>query len=181
MTSIIPPTIVQVSVTNLTPQTIAVTPATRPNIAVALGGAAYRPTYSAIVTDETAGAALEALRAVIFDGQDNVVYASASNRAHAGRVAGMTLESAAQGQPVRIVRYGVMSAEAVDAVWAGSDTWDDGEPWSDQNSSATFLGENGTLTRETPAVGGFLQQLVFWQSSNSFLFSPTEQVILIDA
>ncbi|MEA5447635.1 hypothetical protein VB780_03575 [Leptolyngbya sp. CCNP1308] len=160
---------------------IQVTPRPTPNISVTTGGAAYRPTFDAIVTTETAGADLQALRAVVFDGDDNVVYASASNRTHAGRVAGMTLEAAAEGEPVRVVRYGILNAEAVDAVWGDSEDWEDNDIWNDQDSSATFLGEGGTLTRETPAVGGFLQQLIFWQSSSSFLFSATEQVIYIDA
>ncbi|MBE9111464.1 hypothetical protein IQ273_18840 [Nodosilinea sp. LEGE 07298] len=82
---------------------------------------------------------------------------------------------------VKIVRHGIMRTTAVEAAWDDSEDWDDSELWSDYDNEAAFLGEQGLLTTAAPAPGGFLQRLITWQSSDSFLFSPSEQVIYIDA
>jgi hypothetical protein len=163
MTSILPNPVVHVEVTTPTPQTVAVASSPQTNVDISAGGASFNQNPQAIISTEIAGTALLALRVCVFNAQNRLIYANASDRSHANRIAGLTIAAAAQGGSVRLLRQGL---------WT-SDSWN----WQD---AVILLGENGILTNEMPTVGGFYIQIAQRQTATSIFFNPA-QPILIDA
>jgi hypothetical protein len=161
MPSLVPKSNVQISITTPANQTVSVQPSAQSNVAISAGGASFVPQRQAILSTEKAGMALLPLRVVVYDQNDHVIYASASNRSHANRIVGLTIASADEGESVQILRQGL---------WI-SNSWN----WGDE---VILLGENGILTHGMPAVGGFLLQIGQRQTPNSINFNPQSPIFL---
>lgn len=104
----------------------------------------------------TANGPISGHRMVVENSAGAVSYASASNRLHAGRVLGMTLGAAADGDPVDVIRSG----RVVHAGWS----WVPGLVW---------LGEDGHLT-QTPPATGFVQVVGFTESPTTVFIDLRE-------
>lgn len=97
-----------------------------------------------------AGEALGGHRMVTTDASGNIIYASNTAAAHAGRVVGMTTGAAAQGGTVTIQPIGSITENS----WAWAPT------------SVLFLSANGQITA-TPPPTGFVQIIGYAQSATT--------------
>lgn len=89
-----------------------------------------------------AGEAVGGHRVLVYDAVGRVVYADSSEASHAGRVVGLSLGAAAEGEAVTVRRLG----EVTEPSWS----WTPGAP--------LFLGTDGLIT-ETPPATGIVQSI----------------------
>lgn len=108
-----------------------------------------------------AGEALGGHRAVVLDASGHAFYASSSNAAHAGRLAGITTGAAEVGSAVVLVSAGLL----VEPSWS----WTPGQP--------VFLGTGGMLTQTQP-LEGFVQ-IIGMPSSPTSLFIHIRELIAL--
>lgn len=103
-------------------------------------------TGSDLLTREASGS-IGGHRVVVSNGDGTVSYASAATAAHLGRVIGITLTAAGDGDLLNIKRMGAVDFNGWD--------WTPADP--------IFLSTDGLLT-QTPPVSGFMQIVGFAES-----------------
>lgn len=87
-----------------------------------------------------AGQTLERQRIVTLDSNTQLIHADHTNLTHAGRVIGLTLESATLGESIEVHSFGLVSEPS----W----NWDITQP-------SVFLSNAGQIT-QTPPTSGFI-------------------------
>jgi len=111
-----------------------------------------------------ASIALSGHRAVMFGPDGKLVYASAANLAHMGRVIGITLNAADAGADCRVQNF--------DQIEEPSWSWDTSKP--------VYLGADGVLTQLVPALpeSKFSMVVGFPVSSTILLVNLREPIVL---
>jgi hypothetical protein len=111
-----------------------------------------------------AGIAIGGHRAVILDGNGKLAYADAANLAHLGRIIGITVVAVDADASCQVQNFDQL----------------DEPSWNWDTSKPVYLGLNGVLTQQVPALPGakFSMVVGFPISSTSLFVNLREPIIL---
>lgn len=118
-------------------------------------------TGASYITRPAAGA-IGGHRLVVGNADGTVSYADASNPAHLGKILGITIAAANDGEFVDVLQFGYIESNT----------------WSWDTSRALLVGDGGLLV-QTALVNGFVQVAGFAETPTRIFLKPREPIATI--